>query len=262
MADFTRVQPGQKREIKAAQWNALLESADYVEQLRNSGGALTGRSSLDVCVRPILNSSGDDVDRFGILGIESTLFTPSDAPDEFTSRPAFTGDTPDIAKHLGKFAIALEPIADGEVGLAVVSGIVPGQVHADEGEEADAKITVFGIERTITVTDDWLPLGWHIKSATKVICEWDAIDRVWNAKPEEPTTTWTAATTSSVSKSSTNYLAGNLRPCFGGVMPCADSGTTTVGNPDKWEANSGTAHKVMRVSDGLDFLQGPCKGDT
>jgi hypothetical protein len=122
---FTKVQSGQRRVLPADVWNAMLETIEYVDGLRESGGALVGGAAANVCIRPVKNSAGVDVPRFGILGIDSVLFTPTDDPDDFKARPALKGVKPLVPGHFGKFCITIEPIRDGEIGLAVFSGVCP-----------------------------------------------------------------------------------------------------------------------------------------
>jgi len=132
---FSHVQPGQKRVMPAAVWNAFLDASDYVRQMQASGGAIAGGSPANYSVKPIRNDSGSTAGWLEVLGIGDPLYGPSDNLDEFRSRPAFKGVTPTISSHTGKFAICLEPIADDGIGMALVSGVVPVKVYVGTGEE-------------------------------------------------------------------------------------------------------------------------------
>ncbi len=51
-----------------------------------------------------------------MLGIDGPIFTPVDSEDGFKNRVALVGVTPANPTHLGRFAILLEPIANGKIG--------------------------------------------------------------------------------------------------------------------------------------------------
>jgi ribosomal protein L35AE/L33A len=78
---------------------------------------------------------------FAVLGIDSPIFSPSEAPDSFASQVALVGVTP-AAGHVGtgKFCILLEPIAAGAIGQAVVSGVVPAKANVTDESHAFADV--------------------------------------------------------------------------------------------------------------------------
>jgi hypothetical protein len=131
---FQKVQPGQRRILPAAVWNAMLETVEYVQALRESGGALIGASAAPVCVKPVKNTSGQDVARFEVLGIDDILFYPYDDQDEFCARPALKGVVPRLPDHAGKFCVLAEPAASDDMALAVLSGVVPVKVQVDSNQ--------------------------------------------------------------------------------------------------------------------------------
>lgn len=130
-----KVQPGEPLAISAAAYNAFVDAARGVR----SPGAVAGgpvatpRDGLVVLVR---NSSGGDVARYGVLAISSPLVSPSSDEGEFQRRLAFDGVTPSGATAAGKFVVCLQPLADGEIGRAVLAGLtiaklsVPGSLGA------------------------------------------------------------------------------------------------------------------------------------
>jgi hypothetical protein len=132
---YRKVQSGQRRHLPAAVWNAMLETIDYVQSLRDSGGTQGGGSITRGGLIPVKNTSGADVGRFHVLGIDDVLYSPSDDLDEFLSRPALKGVVPALANHAGRFAVMAEPAANNEIGLAMVSGITPVKVQVNAGDE-------------------------------------------------------------------------------------------------------------------------------
>jgi hypothetical protein len=105
---YRKVQSGQRRHLPASVWNAMLETIDYVQSLRDSGGMQGGGSIARDGVIPVKNTSGVDVGRFEVLGIDDVLYSPSDDLDEFLSRPALKGVVPQLADHQGKFVVMIE----------------------------------------------------------------------------------------------------------------------------------------------------------
>lgn len=71
----------------------------------------------------MVNTSGAAVDRYGVLGIGSIAISPADNEPEFAVHVVLNGVTPTIADHSGKFVILLEPIANGQIGRAWISGL-------------------------------------------------------------------------------------------------------------------------------------------
>lgn len=61
--------------------------------------------------------------RFGILGIDGPLVTPTENQDGFKNDPVFKGVVPQAGSHQGRFAVLLEPLANGAAGSACISGV-------------------------------------------------------------------------------------------------------------------------------------------
>ncbi len=76
-----------------------------------------------------------DHDRFDILGIDEPLFSPTDAPDTFKNIKAFKAVVPDF-NDPSRIVILQQPIAYGDVGRAVLTGITPVKINVtDEDHE-------------------------------------------------------------------------------------------------------------------------------
>ena len=126
---FAKVRSGERRILPADVWNAMLDTIDYVQGLRESGGAMARAGASPVCVDAGQNNTGSDLLRFAVVGIDSPVFGPDENADEFQSLPSLNGVTPELGSHLGNFAVLVEPVAVGDVGLAVVTGVVPVKVY-------------------------------------------------------------------------------------------------------------------------------------
>ena len=124
--------PGDRWHPTADAINGYQNAADLVRDLNAGGGALPGSGGfLQGSVVQIKNNSGADRDRFDVLGIDVPIFTPTDNLDVFKTRLGLIGVSPTLADHLGKFVVLLRPVAQGTIGPALVSGIVPCKVYVN-----------------------------------------------------------------------------------------------------------------------------------
>lgn len=124
---WDKVDSGDKIVISAQVWNAILDAAvaNRMGDNPSPDGAPGSRSATVIRIR---NDSGAAVSRFGILGLNGPISTPTNNLTEFKRTIAFKGITPATGTHEGKFAVLLEPLAKDKIGAAVVSGIAPVQV--------------------------------------------------------------------------------------------------------------------------------------
>lgn len=125
---FRRVQTGERLKIPAQTFNAFIDAA---EAHRRHGVGDVRRRNAGNANDTILvkNTSGGDLDRFSVVGIDGVIISPDDNLDQFKSRIALTGVTP-TADHAGKFAVLLEPAADGQLVRAAIDGLTVCKVEA------------------------------------------------------------------------------------------------------------------------------------
>jgi hypothetical protein len=90
---------------------------------------------------------GRDLEQFDILGLTQTTEsasgvwpTPTDNLDAFCEGAVFTGHVPDLTKHEGRFAVVLEPVADGQMCRAAIAGVVPVYVSVQNEDDQWADI--------------------------------------------------------------------------------------------------------------------------
>lgn len=142
-----RIEPGQKLAgaISARAWNRAQDAADRVLGAGTgaTGGGYAGAEPAPNVVL-IKNTSGQDVSMCGVLGISGVEINPSggnltgdSAADkrarEFVARPILTGVTPTTA-HTESFVVTLEPIANGKIGRAAVSGAFACLVNVSDAD--------------------------------------------------------------------------------------------------------------------------------
>ena len=113
--------------IKTSFFDSTIDAAEAYKKLKHSAILATMPDHKDAGIVKIKNASGVDLSAFSILQINSPLFTPGDNPTEFRYHLALKGTSPDYSKP-GLFAVLQEPIANGNIGKAVVSGITPAYI--------------------------------------------------------------------------------------------------------------------------------------
>lgn len=142
-----RIEPGQSVQsaMSARAWNRFCDTADLVlgQQYGVQGGPL-GKAGTAANIVLIRNDSGQEVPRFGVLGISGVAIDPSVSASnaaQFAERPLLTGVTPTTAVYSERFVITIEPIADYAIGRAAVSGVFACRVNVtdDDHQFADVK---------------------------------------------------------------------------------------------------------------------------
>jgi len=143
-----KVQSGNPLVIPAQAYNAFIDAAkDFQQRTRHLGQTATpGYRSAGIVL--IKNESGDDRQRFDVLGLGDPIFLPdagAAAEQSFKNAVAFRGDLPDETLHTGRFVILAEPLAAGAIGQALLCGITPARVRIeDSGEDVTAAAIIDG----------------------------------------------------------------------------------------------------------------------
>lgn len=132
-----KVTSGDPVNFPASEFNTMLDVNQAHRQRQSfQTPPAAGRITDNV---PVKNNSGVDVARFGILGIDGILFSPTDNLQEFQNNFALKGITP-AAGHVGNFVIMQTPVANGRIGRGVVCGCTPVQVNVLETTHGFAEI--------------------------------------------------------------------------------------------------------------------------
>lgn len=144
MANLRHVQRGQPLTIPADDWNRIVDATRaFYEQQGTRGGLATvgisgGRQASVVLIK---NASGQDQDRFAVLGIDAPIITPGAEgnEDEFKRQVALSCVTP-TADHAGRFVVLQEPLADGAIGRACVSGVTVVRLQMENEDDTIADV--------------------------------------------------------------------------------------------------------------------------
>lgn len=138
---YRKVQPGDRLEFPALAWNAAIDAGRAFRAGQFDGGANGLTTTRSGVLISLINNSGSNLDRYGVLGLGDPLWTPYDNEDAFLRTVVFQGVQPAVPDHLGKFAIVLEPADDGRVARAWIGGCVTVRVDVlnDGHTYADVK---------------------------------------------------------------------------------------------------------------------------
>lgn len=110
------------------------------------------RETPQATVIQVENGTGGDLARFSVVGIDSPIIDPTDDEPAGARGVTVYGVTPDEDYHKGRFAVLQEPIADGEIGAAVVAGVTWATVYASTANPRYAELT--DADATMLTADD------------------------------------------------------------------------------------------------------------
>ena len=145
-----KVRQGEAVSIKAATWNSFLDAAEFARRARRLVGAEAVPSGFGGNMVYVRNKCGETIPRFGAVVLADAVI-PHDAASEDIEceTPAFDGVPADggeeseseeeSEKEVRPFAVAVEPIADGEIGRALALGVTPAKVEIVHEEDLCAE---------------------------------------------------------------------------------------------------------------------------
>ena len=139
MVEFRHVKPGDAMRIPAATFNTMVDAARDFASHHRMGIAPEPEGGEADGVILLKNTSDHDLTRYEALALDAPIIDPADNESAFQSRIAMTGVDPD-ADHRGRFAVAIEPIAQGKIGLARIAGPMIAKVDIQTAGESYADI--------------------------------------------------------------------------------------------------------------------------
>lgn len=125
-----RVKAGEPFRPSAGQWNAL---ADFVS--KHQGGHLGGGDARSNGLTPavtvlVRNDTGGDLPIRSVLTPTAPVESAIDLPSQVQALPVLAADAP--TDETSPVAVTVEPIADGEVGRAVILGVAVVDVDVND----------------------------------------------------------------------------------------------------------------------------------
>ena len=145
-----KVHQGEAVNIKAATWNSFLDAAEFAKRARRLVGAEAVPSGFGGNMVYVRNKCGETIPRFGAVVLADAVI-PHDAASEelecetpaFDGVPAEGGEESESEeegeKEVRPFAVAVEPIAEGEIGRALALGVTPAKVEIVHEEDLCAE---------------------------------------------------------------------------------------------------------------------------
>ena len=145
-----KVRQGEAVSIKAATWNSFLDAAEFARRARRLVGAEAVPSGFGGNMVYVRNKCGETIPRFGAVVLADAVIPHDAASEEIECEtPAFDGVPADggeeseseeeTEKEVRPFAVAVEPIADGEIGRALALGVTPAKVEIVHEEDLCAE---------------------------------------------------------------------------------------------------------------------------
>jgi hypothetical protein len=134
MGDINKVTTGQKVSFKAETFNTIADTVNLINRSRGRTGAPEAKRGGSGNTIFVKNTSGSDIERGEVLGIDAPIMAPGTNEDEFLARVSFKGVTPDGDDHKGKFIVCADKIKDGDIGR----GYIAGTCHAKVDIQAEA----------------------------------------------------------------------------------------------------------------------------
>jgi hypothetical protein len=122
-------------------WNAAMDVAQAYLRSNGLGPPSSPSDRRSSGIIKVKNNSGSDKGPFSILGIDDSIFDPTDTDEleSFKLEPAVVGVTP-TSDHKGKFVILLEGIPQGETGDCWAAGVAIVQVAMNSPDDKFAEV--------------------------------------------------------------------------------------------------------------------------
>lgn len=249
---FRKVTAGEPFSPSAPMHNALLEMLQAYR-----AGRLNPSRDGDTRERRIWikNTSGSDVGRYKVLGLGAPITVPATNLDEFLRRPMFLGVTPTTA-HAGKFAITTESIKNGEIGTAIIDGVVQCRVFMNSAghqfADAASGITTY----LSSSTSGSAQLLWTEATSS----ETNAIVRLEGPKETPGTgsgdTLWRFALTEDMGETTVRQASATIINLDGGVI-----GSGIVHDPDDLFIGATSSSEGLAILDQTsgDYFVVECK---
>lgn len=125
-----RRQYGQLLDIGAGEWNEIADAVAWVQSQRRSSWFAPQRRDGPALVR-LRNAAAVDLDAHSVVAVSVPTFGPSDDLDAFEYRLILDGSKPAQATE-GSLAILTAPLAQDEIGLAAIAGVVVCKVDVTD----------------------------------------------------------------------------------------------------------------------------------
>jgi len=146
-----KVLPGQALSIPAQAYNAFVDAALAHRGVGAHGPQVPERTySRPPGLVRVRNMSGVDLPRFSPIGVSNVAISPTASLANFQNTPIFHGFQPVSSQYRGKFAVLQEPLANGDLGDAVLSGITVSPISVQHTTHDRADVDASGGSLLVT----------------------------------------------------------------------------------------------------------------
>ena len=151
---FQKVQSGSRLDsLSAETWNGFIDAALDFRKRQNGNAAALLAQDYNAGIVRIRNDSGADRRRYEVLGIKNDLVILPSTDSNWTEAPCLKGAVPTAASYLRRFVVCQEPIANGDIGRALIAGVTPVKVKILN--TADDFCDILDSDATQLVTSCW-----------------------------------------------------------------------------------------------------------
>jgi predicted aconitase with swiveling domain len=161
---YKRLIAGKSRRVSASGYNAAMEAAEaYERTLRGQSVPSAATAAFNQTVVDVRNMLDSPLQRSYVVGLGDWLFDPDNDEhlNELAENICVQAVQPDITKHLDRFGVLPSDLVAGEVGPAVVGGLIVAQVQMvdaadlyctlDDGNVGNLKSAAHGRGRILKV---------------------------------------------------------------------------------------------------------------
>jgi len=162
-SSLKHVRQGDPLTISASDFNAMIDAARaHKDRTAPTGSAIPSSGQRrDSQIVSVMNATGSDHPRHGVLGIDGPIITPTDNPDEFARRVTINGVVP-TTDHVGngRFVILLEPALSGNIARAYAGGVYPAKINITDESITTADAVDGDATKLTTVAGGPLTILW------------------------------------------------------------------------------------------------------
>lgn len=131
-----KVRSGEPVRIRAGTWNSFIDAANYVKDREIQRGGKPFRSGVTTGIVLVQNSEEELRERFSALVLDDIAVSPAVNEADFIARPpVFIGVRMTEEREGKPYVILLAPLKPGEIGRAMLMGIVTAQVKIEDADD-------------------------------------------------------------------------------------------------------------------------------
>lgn len=215
---YKKVQVGRPLNIPAETFNAFIDAARAHKQSTVAFGQSPSGEFRQTGLVPVKNITGEERQRFDVVGVDDPVFTPDDSLDSFKNQIALDGAIPCEHRHLGRFAILQEPADANGIVPAAVAGVTIARVDVVDESHPFCDVVNCGTEAlqsnpTGSAKLIWKEAGTGTKWAVIRFGETEATPSgsTTTTTTPDPTSTTVGPTTTTTPDVAPNLCSGTCR---------------------------------------------------